>query len=97
MSDINDELATPEKKQSSGSSCCVMEIRVKGQLSDQWQDWFENMEIRLLENGEMILIGSIPDQAALMGILNKLSRLNLILLSVNESSENKSDIKKEKE
>jgi len=32
----------------------------------------------------MILSGSIVDQAALMGVLNKLSRLNLTLLSVNE-------------
>jgi hypothetical protein len=65
-----------------------MEIRVKGQLSDQWSDWFENMEIRLLENGEMTLSGTIPDQAALMGILEKLNRLNLTLLSVNQVSRN---------
>ncbi len=97
MADINDELDTPEKKQSSESSCCAMEIRIKGQLNDQWQDWFENMEIRLLENGEMILFGPVPDQAALMGILNKLTRLNLTLLSVNEASQNKNNFEKEKE
>jgi hypothetical protein len=74
-----------------------MEIRVKGQLNDQWRDWFENMEMRLLENGEMILSGAIVDQAALMGTLNKLNRLNLKLLSVNEVSQTKSDIEKEKE
>jgi hypothetical protein len=74
-----------------------MEIRVKGQLNDQWRDWFDNMELRLLENGEMILSGAIADQAALMGILNKLNRLNLKLLSVNEISQIKSDIEKEKE
>jgi len=65
-----------------------MEIRVKGQLSNEWSDWFENMDLRLLENGEMILSGAIPDQAALMGILNKLNRLNLTLLSVNEVNRN---------
>ena len=64
-----------------------MEIRIKGQLNDQWRDWFENMEIRYLENGEMILSGVIQDQSALMGILNKLNRLNLTLLSVNEVSQ----------
>ena len=74
-----------------------MEIRVKGQLNDQWRDWFDNMGLRLLENGEMILSGAIADQAALMGILNKLNRLNLKLLSVNEVSRTKSDIEKEKE
>ncbi|HEX6035746.1 MAG TPA: hypothetical protein VFY83_14995 [Anaerolineales bacterium] len=85
---MSDEHDTRERKQSSESGCCLMEIRVKGQLSDQWSDWFENMDLRLLENGEMILTGAIPDQAALMGILNKINRLNLILLSVNEVSRN---------
>ena len=85
---MNDESNTCESKQSSGSGCCLIEIRFRGQLSDQWRDWFENMEIGYLENGEMTLIGAIPDQAALMGILNKLNRLNLTLLSVNEVSRN---------
>ena len=96
MADINDENDCCEKKQPSGSRCCLMEIRVKGQLNDQWRDWFENMEMRLLENGEMILSGPISDQAALMGILNNLNRLNLKLLSVNEVSQNNRDVEKEK-
>ncbi len=58
------------------------EIHVKGHLSSEWSDWLEGMEVKLLDNGEMILFGTIVDQAALMGILNKLNRLNLILLSV---------------
>lgn len=86
MVDVNDERNCGEKKQSSRSDCCLMEIRVRGQLSVQWQDWFENMDLRLLENGEMILSGAIPDQAARMGILNKINRLNLTLLSMNEVS-----------
>ncbi len=89
---MNDERDASLKKESSG--CCLIEIRVKGHLSDQWRDWFENMDIKLLENGEMILTGTIPDQAYLMGILNKLNRLNLTLLSVNEVSQNQ-EIKKE--
>lgn len=85
---MNDESNPREKKQLLASGCCLIEIRVKGQLSDQWRDWFETLDIRYLENGEMILSGAIPDQAALMGILNKLNRLNLTLLSVNEVSRN---------
>jgi hypothetical protein len=88
MADMNDERDARKKKEPSGSGCCFMEIRVRGQLNDQWRDWFENLDIRLLENGEMILSGAIPDQAALMGILGKLNRLNLTLLSVNEVSRN---------
>ena len=37
-----------------------------------------------MDNGEMILFGPIVDQAALMGIMNKLIRLNLTISSVNE-------------
>jgi len=61
------------------------EIRVKGHLSSQWSDWLEGLEVTLLDNGEMVLSGTIVDQAALMGILNKLVRLNLTLLSVNQT------------
>jgi hypothetical protein len=63
---------------------CFFEIHVKGQLDESWSDWLEGLEVKLLENGEMILSGRIGDQAALMGVLNKLYGLNLSLLSVNE-------------
>lgn len=59
------------------------EIHVKGHLDSRWSEWLEGLEVNLLENGEMLLLGPIRDQAALMGLLNKLSRLNLTLLSVN--------------
>jgi len=88
MADIHDERDIREVKGSAISGCCFMEIRVRGQLNDEWSDWFENMDLKLLDNGEMILSGAIPDQAALMGILNKLNRLNLTLLSINEVSRN---------
>ena len=60
------------------------EIYVKGHLDESWSDWLEGLEVKLLENGDMILYGHIGDQAALMGVLNKLYGLNLTLLSVNE-------------
>ena len=62
----------------------VYEIHVKGHLNNQWSDWLEGLQVKLLDNGEMILSGTIVDQAALMGILNKLNRLNLPLISLNE-------------
>jgi hypothetical protein len=58
------------------------EIRVKGHLGPQWADWFEGLEFRLLEDGGMILYGHIVDQAALIGVLTRLNRLNLPLLSL---------------
>ena len=60
------------------------EIHLKGHLDSAWTVWLEGLEVKLLENGETVLSGIIADQAALMGILNVLNRLNLPLLSVNE-------------
>jgi hypothetical protein len=60
------------------------EIHVKGHLDESWSDWLEGLDVKLLENGEMIIFGPIVDQAALMGVLNKLSHLNLTLISVNK-------------
>ena len=62
----------------------LFEIHVKGHLNSKWSDWLEGLEVKLLDNGEMILSGAIVDQAALMGVLNKLNRLNLTILSVSE-------------
>ena len=60
------------------------EIHVRGHLDSKWLDWLEGLEVKLLDNGEMILSGTLVDQAALMGVLNKLNGLNLTLLSVSQ-------------
>jgi hypothetical protein len=87
MADLPQESNNGEKTQLSG--CCFFEIHVRGHLNSKWSDWLEGLEAELLDNGEMVLSGTIPDQAALMGILNKLNRLNLTLLSVSEVSKKK--------
>ncbi len=69
---------------STGAHGGFFEIRVRGQLDESWSDWLGGLNVTLLENGEMILSGHIGDQAALMGILNKVYGLNLALLSVSE-------------
>ncbi len=69
---------------SSHSAGGFFEIRVKGQLDSHWSEWFEGLELRYLDNGETILFGHIVDQAALIGILNKVNHLNLTLLAVSE-------------
>jgi hypothetical protein len=76
MKNMNDKNSSAKKN--------FIEIRVKGQLDNSWSEWLESLEIKQLDNGEMILSGHITDQAALMGILNRLYGLNLPLLSVNE-------------
>ena len=61
----------------------VYEIRVEGHLSDRWVEWFEGLEIHAVPNGETILSGPLPDQAALIGVLTKIQALNLTLISVS--------------
>ncbi len=60
------------------------EIRVRGLLDQTWSHWLEDLEVKLSGNGDMFLLGHIRDQAALMGILNKLHGLNLRIVSVGE-------------
>ena len=60
----------------------VYEIRLKGQLSGRWSDWFEGFSIQPGPGGTTTLRGRLPDQSALLGLLNKLHALNLTLLSV---------------
>lgn len=64
----------------------LFRIRVRGQHDTCWFEWLESFDVKYVENGEMILSGYIADQAALLGLLNKLNRLTLTLLSVNEKS-----------
>jgi hypothetical protein len=58
------------------------EIRVRGQLDNHWRVWFEELALTPLENGETLIAGPIPDQAALHGILAKIQDLGMPLLSV---------------
>ena len=64
---------------------CIYRIRVEGHLADRWSDWFEGLAIHNDLNGETTLSGSVTDQAALFGVLNKIHALNLTLISLNRS------------
>lgn len=63
----------------------VYQIRLKGHMGQQWRTWFEGLTIRLEENGETLLTGSVLDQAALHGLLKKVRDLGLPLLAVNRA------------
>jgi len=71
------------------------QIRVKGHLGDHWADWFGELKIENLPDGEAALCGPLPDQAALYGVLNRIRDVGLTLLSVNRVAD-QSDRKNEK-
>lgn len=60
-----------------------VEIRVKGQIDEQWAEWFEGLSVAHSEEGETVLTGRVVDQAALHGLLAKLRDLGVSLLSVS--------------
>ena len=59
------------------------QIRIKGHLDEQWADWFGGLTITLEKDGVTLLTGQVVDQAALFGLLRKVSDLGMPLLSVN--------------
>lgn len=65
----------------------VYQIRIAGHLNPRWTNWFGDMSITLLEEGDTLLTGPIPDQAALYGLLRKVRNLGMSLVSVNRVEE----------
>lgn len=59
-----------------------IEIRVRGQIDPDWSDWFGGFIVTHTKKGETVLTGSIRDQAALCGLLNRLADLGLELIAV---------------
>lgn len=72
---------------SHGTAPRVYRIRIEGQLREQWASWLGGALITLTPDsrvpGQTIVMATVPDQAALRGILNKLWDLNLTLLSIS--------------
>ena len=57
------------------------EIRVDGVLDDQWADWFGGLQVNT-EGTHTVIVGMLPDQPALHGVLAKVRDLGLSLISV---------------
>lgn len=67
-----------------GDSPDVYEILVEGALDDNWSDWLDGVSVTVLENGNTLLTGSVPDQSALYGLLAHIRDMNLKLISVKK-------------
>ena len=57
------------------------EIRVEGVLGERWAAWFEGLRVSS-EETETVISGPLTDQAALHGVLVKISDLGMRLISV---------------
>ncbi len=61
----------------------IYHLHVKGQLGDDWSDWFDGMTIASDENGDAIISGLVLDQSALHALLVKIRDLGLTLVSLD--------------
>lgn len=62
-----------------------VKIHIRGQIDQEWEIWFEGLEVIPGEGGTTILQGPVADQSAVYGILAKLRDLGLELLYVEQS------------
>ena len=85
MSNIRDQKTNP-------SQPLIYQIRIKGHLSREWTDWFEDLTITLEENGDTLLTGPVIDQAALYGLLKKVRDLGMPLVSVSLVEPGQADV-----
>jgi hypothetical protein len=53
------------------------EIRVRGVLDGGWSAWFDDLQVTSDERGQTTIVGPVPDQAALHGLLAKIRDLGL--------------------
>lgn len=59
------------------------QIRIRGELDEQWSAWFEGFTLALHGDGTTTLTGLVVDQAALQGLMRRISDLVITLISLN--------------
>lgn len=60
-----------------------VEILVKGQINEQWSEWFDDLSVTYPMEGQTFLTGNVADQAALHSLISRLWDLGLPLISVS--------------
>ena len=58
-----------------------VEIRIRGEIDRGWSEWIGGLAISYTGEGDTVLTGQVRDQAALYGLLEKLSNIGAQLLS----------------
>ena len=72
------------------------EIKIKGHLDQRWSESLAGLTLTHLQGDETLLSGTLPDQPALHGLLERIRDLNLTLISVTCGAPSMPDLDKEK-
>ena len=67
------------------------EIRVKGRLPQRWSAWFDGLTVTSPGDGTTVISGPVADQAALHGLIKRLSDVGMTLLSLSRISPTTTD------
>jgi hypothetical protein len=62
-----------------------VEIRIKGQIDQNWSDWLGGLSINYQQT-DTVLTGSVQDQSALYGLLLRLSDMGIRLVSLTSTT-----------
>jgi hypothetical protein len=68
------------------------EIRIEGHLEPRWVAWFDGMTLTAEDGGITCIHGTVVDQAALHGLLQKLRDVGLPLISVIHAEPDQPDL-----
>ena len=61
----------------------AVRIRLKGHLTRDWSDWLDMATVEFTAEGDTVLTGTVNDQSALHGLINRISSLGISLVSVS--------------
>jgi hypothetical protein len=73
------------------------QIKIKGYIEEHWSDWLGGLQISHDSDGNSLLTGAVPDQAALHGILIQIRDLGLTLISIVPEDSNSNTVCKKGE
>jgi hypothetical protein len=63
------------------------QFKIKGHLDEKYAAWFGYLKFCHTADGDTVLSGDVPDQAALHGIFGRFRDLGLTIISVNPWTE----------
>jgi hypothetical protein len=67
----------------------LYQIKIEGHYEDSWCELYEGFSVQRLHKGDTLLTGSIPDQAALHGLLKKFRDMGITIISINRIKANR--------